>query len=67
MSKVKTWVHLRKGVVQGTVVSDDGMWMFVKLARDHRLRYGSEANRGRLDAEGSVIALRKSLMKEVES
>lgn len=61
---MKTWTHSRKGRITGEVVREDDTWMWVRLAGDHKLRYGSEANRGRVDEDGDVMCLRKSLMTE---
>ena len=65
MSDVKTWVHSRKGPVTGVVVREDDTWMWIRLVGDHRLRYGSESNRGRIDEDGEVMCVRASLMREV--
>ena len=55
---VRTW-HSRKGMVRGVVVFENETWLHVRLAGDHRLSYGSEALRGRVDEAGSVVRLRK--------
>jgi hypothetical protein len=67
MPDVKTWVHDRKGRITGTVLRQDDTWMWVQLAGDHTLRYGSESNRGRIDENGDIICVRASFMREVAS
>lgn len=67
MADVTTWVHDRKGRITGTVVRQDDTWMWVQLAGDHKLRYGSESNRGRVDGDGDIMCLRASSMREVTS
>ena len=61
---MKTWTHSRKGTITGTVVREDDTWMWVRLSGDHTLRYGSESNRGRVDEDGDIMQLRRSLMTE---
>lgn len=65
MSDVKTWVHDRKGRIIGTVVRQDDTWMWVRLVGDHRLMYGSESYRGRVDEDGDVLCVRASWMHEI--
>lgn len=62
---MKTWHHSRKGRITGEVVREDDTWMWVRLAGDHTLRYMSEYNQGRVDEDGEVMCLRRSLMREV--
>lgn len=64
---MKTWTHSRKGTITGTVVHEDDTWMWVRLRGDHTLRYGSESNRGRVDEDGDVMQLRRSLMTELSA
>jgi hypothetical protein len=61
----RRWSHARKGIIVGTVVAEDETWIHIKLATDHQLRYGSETNRGRVDADGETITARKSLLEEI--
>jgi hypothetical protein len=60
-----TWMHSRKGRIVGEVVRQDHTWMWVRLSGDHTLRYGSECNRGRVDEEGEILCLRRSMMTEL--
>ncbi|MFV8169850.1 hypothetical protein [Mycolicibacterium peregrinum] len=62
----RTWKHSRKGRIVGVVVREDDTWMWVRLVGDQTLRYGSEANRGRIDEDGDVMCLRKSFMTGIE-
>lgn len=59
-----TWRHSRKGLITGEVVSvsKDGEWTRVRLRGDHRLRYGSESNRDRIDGDGDILTLRSSFL-----
>ncbi|MCV7138370.1 hypothetical protein [Mycolicibacterium fortuitum] len=63
---MKRWTHSRKGTITGTVVREDDTWMWVRLSGDHTLRYAAQGNRGRVEEDGDVMCLRKSLMKELE-
>lgn len=65
--KVRTWQHARKGEVRGVEVGGDDTWINIQLHDDHRLRYASKSNRGRVDYQGEVITLRRSLMAEVSA
>ncbi|CPW40682.1 hypothetical protein [Mycobacteroides abscessus] len=65
-SPTRTWQHSRKGRIRGVVVREDDTWIWVRLDGDHRLAYAAEANRGRIDTDGTAICLRKSLMVEVD-
>lgn len=67
VTTAKTWIHSRKGPITGHVIREDETWMWVRLAGDHRLRYGSEANRGRIDEAGDVMCLRRSYMTPTET
>lgn len=62
---VSHWVHSRKGRITGVVERQDNEWMWVRLVGDHGLAYMSEANRGRVDIDGTVGCFRRSLMREV--
>lgn len=61
-----TWLHSRKGRIEGEVVWEDDEWMKVRLTGTHAPRYYSEANRGRTHDDGEVLTLRKSLIQEVK-
>lgn len=63
--QVKTWVHSRKGVITGAEVGGDETWAHIELAENHRLDYGSESNRGRVDGKGEVLTVRRSLLAEL--
>ena len=63
---VQEWMHSRKGRIRGAVVWDgDGEWVKIKLAGDHQLKYLSISNRGYVDADGEVITVRKTFLREV--
>ncbi|AXH45834.1 hypothetical protein SEA_GEAZY_65 [Gordonia phage GEazy] len=59
------WNHRRKGRIVGEIVWERDDWARIRLNGDHRLSYGSESNRGRVDADGEVITVRRSLLEEV--
>lgn len=63
----KTWIHSRKGRITGHVIGEDDTWMWVRLTGDHNLRYASRCNRGRVDEDGDVMCVRKSLMTPTET
>ena len=63
--RVMTWNHSRKGRITGLPVGGDDTWLDIELADDHKLRYGSESNRGRVDEAGEILRVRRSLLTEV--
>lgn len=67
MSDTRTWRHSRKGLITGRVVREDDTWMHIELAGDHRLRWLSEANRGRANGDGTFLTARKSLLTEIDN
>ena len=50
--------------IEGEIWERDD-WVHIRLVGDHRLSYGSESNRGRIDADGERITVRRSLLEEV--
>lgn len=65
--KIRTWHHSRKGLITGLPVGGDEIWLDIELAEDHQLRYGSESNRGRIDVQGEILRVRRSLINEVRN
>lgn len=64
-SVMAVWTHSRKGRIEGVVIGGDETWVRIRLTRNHKLHYMSEANRGRIDNEGDVIVARRSLLTEI--
>jgi hypothetical protein len=62
---VREWLHSRKGRIRGTVVREDDVWVTIRLAGDHALRYASQGNRGRVDEDGEPLVVRRSLLTEI--
>ncbi|WP_217997707.1 hypothetical protein, partial [Gordonia soli] len=56
------WQHSRKGRIEGEIVWQKGEWIHIRLTGDHHLRFASEANRGRVELDGSHITVRRSLL-----
>lgn len=63
--RIRTWNHDRKGRITGLPVGGDETWIDIELVGNHKLRYGSEANRGRIDDGGEILRVRRSLLTEV--
>lgn len=63
--QVRKFRHIRKGLVEGRIVREDETWAQIELARDHRLAYGSECNRGRIDEAGEILTVRRSFLTEI--
>lgn len=61
---VRTWRHSRKGLITGEIIGSDATWTHIRLHGDHRLSYGSEANRGRIDEDGDAITVRSEYLTE---
>ncbi|QKY80055.1 hypothetical protein SEA_DOGGS_55 [Gordonia phage Doggs] len=59
------WNHRRKGRIEGEIIWERDDWVHIRLTGDHRLSYGSESNRGRIDVDGECITVRRSLLEEV--
>ncbi|AON97354.1 hypothetical protein BIZ71_gp61 [Gordonia phage Hedwig] len=59
------WNHRRRGRIEGEIIWERDDWVHIRLVGDHRLSYGSESNRGRIDADGERITVRRSLLEEV--
>ena len=66
-NEIRTFQHSRKGLIVGRIIRDDGTWTQIELARDHKLVYGSEMNRGRIDEEGEILVVRSAFLTEVPS
>ena len=62
---VRTWRHSRKGLITGEIIGAAATWTHIRLHGDHRLAYGSEANRGRIDEDGDTITVRSEYLTEV--
>jgi len=62
--EIQTWDHRSKGRITGTITSDAGQWVAVKLFGDHTLDYLEPSARNR--KHGSTVVLRKSMMTLVE-
>lgn len=60
--QTRSWRHQRKGIISGEVVRVDDTWVTIKLAGDHQLWYGSEASRGRVDADGTTLPFRRTCL-----
>ncbi|GAS98773.1 uncharacterized protein RMCC_5738, partial [Mycolicibacterium canariasense] len=61
----RTWHHSRKGRITGHLLRADDTWAWIRLVGDHRLSYASESNRGRIDRDGAIISVRKSLLTDL--
>lgn len=68
MSTVKTWRHVRKGLLTGVVVKDLGdHYMDIRLVGDHEFEGIAQQFDGGHHRDGEVIRVRKSLCVEVPS
>lgn len=61
----RRWSHARKGMIQGIEVGGDAEWLRIRLIGDHELRYASTSNRGRIDEDGEILTVRRTLVREV--
>lgn len=59
------YLHDRKGVIVGDIVRQDDTWTHIRLAGDQRLRYMSEANRGRIDCDGDILTVRTTSIRRL--
>lgn len=60
-----TWNHAIKGRITGHIIRQDDTWVQIQLIGDHRLRYGAEENRGRIDTNGTILTLRRSRLEVI--
>ena len=61
------WQHSRKGRIEGEVLWEHGEWVRIRLTgHDQKLYWFAEANRGRIDAVGDEITVRRSFLREVQ-
>lgn len=56
------WLHTRKGVIEGELVSDDGIWTMIRFKGDQNLR-STKPGAMLPFADGEVITVRTSLLK----
>jgi hypothetical protein len=56
------WLHSRKGVIEGEIVTQHDEWVEIRVTGDqiHRHGRGNEAV-----ADGEIITVRKSFLREM--
>lgn len=58
------WIHTRKGLIEGELIREDGIWTVIKFKSDHELR---SAKPGAMlpFADGEEITVRSSFLKAI--
>lgn len=62
---VSKWLHFRKGVIEGELISDDGTWTRIRLKGDHELR-SAKPGRRLLFVDEEYLDVRTSFLTPME-